>query len=241
VTGLPSGLQSTSITPGTYDKPAVQVTVSMSGSSNGGPLQLLLAPVLGANSIPISATATAAISAPGGANIGALFPMALPQCLLQDSTYWNSTTGQPVATEVTIGDVAGCVAGRWVSFPIFDSNGNIVANDANDVPTVNGEIENNTTPVPVGQNLWLVPGDKAAVYKLVPDGTTVVVPLVSDNDLTAHTTDNIVGYAAFHIDSHDQGQKTITGHFVGGVLDALTAGNGSGQYYGATTPPMLVQ
>lgn len=250
VAGQRTGAPSTSATPGTVTPgtnylPAVQVTVGLSGSGgagvNGGALKLLLAPVFGATSVPISATATAAISAPGSAKIGALFPMALPACLLQNPAYWNSTTGQPVNTEVSIGDVAGCIAGVWASFPIFNSSGNVVANDSNNVPTVNGEIQHNTTPVAIGQNIWLEPGAKASIYKDAPVGTTVVMPLVSDNDLTVHSSQQVVGYAAFHIDSANQGQKTIRGHFVGGVENALTPGAGGGQYYGATTPPMLVQ
>lgn len=75
VTGTPAGLQSLPVpSPGAYDRPAVRVTVSRAAGQNGGPLPLVLAPIIGINTMPISATAVAVISAPGYAAPGALFP-----------------------------------------------------------------------------------------------------------------------------------------------------------------------
>jgi hypothetical protein len=46
----------------------------------------------------------------------------------------------------------------------------------------------------------------------------------------------------FHIVTADQSQKYIHGYFLGGLeARGTSGGNGAGPYYGAYTPPSLVQ
>jgi Flp pilus assembly protein TadG len=249
VTDTPASLQSTTITPGQYDKPAVKVTVSLSSGNNGGPLPLVLAPVLGISSVPVSATAVAVISAPGYANTGSLFPMGISQCLLKDPAYWNATTGKPATNsggtppELTIGNGPasdGCNTGQWTSFQF----------DVNDVPSVDSLIQNgNPTPLSIGSNTWIESGVKTSIYNHMTDyinlPAQVLMPVVADNYVASnyHGTAPIIAFVAFQIDSSNGGSaKDITGHFIGGLeASGTSGGSGAGTYYGAYMPPALAQ
>ncbi|MEX3669800.1 TadG family pilus assembly protein [Paraburkholderia phenoliruptrix] len=246
VTGTPAGLQSSATKPAQYDKPAVRVTVQRATGSNGGPLKTMLAPLLGVPSLPVSATAVAAISAPGYAGVGSLFPMVISKCLLSDPNYWNQTTGLPVddATgrpkELSIDSSYhaddGCTFGQWTSFNL----------DTNDVPTIDGLMQHgNSTPLSVGDNTWIEPGTKTSIYNHMTDYISlpaqVLLPVVAD--LTTHAAAPIIGFVAFQIDASVGGSgKYIQGHFLGGLKAQGTAGGSrSAPYYGAYTPAGLVQ
>ncbi len=246
VTGTPGGMQAASIKPGTYDKPAVEVSISMDAAHNGGAMPLFLGPIIGISSISIGVSAVAVISAPGYAESGALFPLVLSQCLLQDANYWNATTGMPVndpATgqpyELKIGSAYhydGCLSGQWTSF----------LTDANDVPTVNGLMKNgNPDPLSIGSDIWIEPGTKNSIYNTVGSNIAlpalVVLPLVVD--ISTHSAQPIVAFVGFEIDAAVGGAgKYIQGHLVGGLKGGGTAGGGGGgTYYGAYTPPSLAQ
>ncbi|SAL52249.1 hypothetical protein AWB72_05561 [Caballeronia concitans] len=245
VSGSPASMQATTITPGTYDTTAIQVTVSRAPGLNGGPVSYFLAPLFGMNNGPASATSVAMVSGPGSIAPGGLFPVAIATCIY--NLYWNAQTGMPktdpsgAAYTVSFGtgsNVNGCQTGQWTSFQT----------DANNVPTVRGFIANgNPTAVNIGDAIWIEPGTKTTLYsdvqsKATANGNTkgidVILPVV--NDATAHSVQPIVAFAAFHIDKADGGSgKYIQGHFLAGYK-IKTAGNGNvGPYYGAYLPPRL--
>jgi hypothetical protein len=78
--GLPPTLQATTITPGPYDVPAVQVTVTRAANQNGGAIALLVGGFLNLLSTPSSATAVAVAAAPSVVGAGGVFPVAIDQC-----------------------------------------------------------------------------------------------------------------------------------------------------------------
>lgn len=235
--GSPSTLQPTTITPGPYDAPAVQVTVTRALNQNGGPIALLMGGFLNLLNAPGSATAVAVVAPPSTVGAGGLFPVAVDQCVLNQ--YWDaqangpkidSSTGQPYEFEIGNGHQYGgtCLAGQWTSF----------LTNANDVPTVRGLITNgNPVPVKIGDNIWIQPGVKTAIYYDVPTGVTVVMPVVQQLD--SKTFVPIVAFAAFHIDASVGGSgKYLQGHFVGGVRIPVGA-SGIGPNYGAQVAPRL--
>lgn len=237
LTGTPAGMQATTITPGTYDAPAVQVTATRTAGVNGGAIPLLLGGLLGIASASGGATAVAALAAPGGIASGGLFPLALDQCIYNQ--YWNLATNQPRVNPstnlpyefiVTNGQTYGtsCMAGQWTS---FQSTANDVTSMANLMAT------GNPSPLAIGDSIWLAAGVKASLYNSVPVGTIVVLPVVTQ--MATKTYVAIVAFAAFHIDASVGGSaKYIQGHFVSGVKLTGPA-TGVGPYYGVYVPPRL--
>ncbi len=237
LTGSPSTLQAQTITPGTYDAPAVRVTVTRSANENGGAVSLLLGGLLDWLSTPASATAVAVAAAPSTVGAGGLFPMVVDRCVLDQ--YWDSqtnapmidpSTGQPYEFEVGNGHVYGgtCEAGQWTSFLI----------NADDVPTVRGLIvSGNPSPISIGDSIWIEPGVKTTIYSDVPVGATIVVPVAQRID--AHSYVPIVAFAAFHVDgSYGGSDKYIEGHFVSGYRLPAQAW-GVGPQYGVYVAPRL--
>ncbi|KAA0087403.1 pilus assembly protein TadE [Paraburkholderia sp. T12-10] len=237
LTGAPSTLEAQTITPGSYDVPAVQVTVTRSASENGGAVSLLLGGFLDLLSTPTSATAVAVAAAPSTVGAGGLFPMVVDQCVL--SQYWDATTnepmidpttGQPYEFQVGNGQLYGgtCEAGQWTTF----------LTNANDVPTVRGLIASgNPSPVSIGDSIWIEPGVKTTIYSDVPVGVTIVVPVAAQID--THSYVPIVAFAAFHVDgSYGGSQKYIEGHFVSGYRIPVQSW-GVGPQYGAYVAPRL--
>ncbi|MFL9966074.1 TadG family pilus assembly protein [Paraburkholderia sediminicola] len=238
--GSPAGMQASTISPGTYDTPAVKVTVSRAAGLNGGPVSFFFAPLFSISNGSVTATAVAVVSAPGYIAPGGAFPMAIGQCIY--GQYWNAQTGAPTidpstgqAYEVQIGNGAsynGCEAGQWTSF----------LTDANDVPTVRGLMQTgNPTALSIGDSIWIQPGVKATLYHSVPTKIDVLVPVVAQV-----TTGNaaIVGFAAFHIDPPDPADKNpkyIQGHFITGYEITTGGAAQAGPYYGAYVPPRLAQ
>ncbi|WP_415868737.1 TadG family pilus assembly protein [Burkholderia ubonensis] len=237
LTRSPYGMQATTITPGTYDAPGVQVTVSRTASVNGGNIPLLLGNLLGVSSMPGSATAVAVVTSPGSIGAGGVFPVALDQCVYNQ--YWNSVTGQPLLNPltnlpyellITDGQTYGssCSAGTWTSFLV----------DANDVPTLKGLMQTgNPTQLSIGESIYLVPGSKTTLYSSVPVGTTVVMPVVTQSSTQTYVA--IVAFAAFAIDASVGGSgKYIMGHFVAGYK-VSAAVSGAGPNYGVYGAPKL--
>jgi Flp pilus assembly protein TadG len=237
LTGSPPTLEAQTITPGTYDVPAVQVTVTRDAGQNGGAVSLLMGGFLDYLSTPASATAVAVAAAPSTIGAGGLFPMVIDQCVLNQ--YWNAqtnepmidpTTGQPYEFQIGNGQTYGgtCEAGQWTSFLI----------NANDVPTVRGLIDSgNPGPISIGDNIWIEPGVKTTIYSSVPVGATIVVPVAAQID--THSYVPVVAFAAFHVDgSYGESQKYIQGHFVGGYRIPVQAW-GIGPDYGAYVAPRL--
>ncbi|SAL82369.1 hypothetical protein AWB74_06246 [Caballeronia arvi] len=237
LTGSPAGMQASTISPGTYDNPAVQVTVSRAAGLNGGPVSFFFAPLFGVVSGPVAATAVAVVSAPGYVAPGGLFPVAIGKCIYDQ--YWDAQTGAPKVDPST-GQVytfqfgngqtygGGCAAGQWTSFQT----------DNNDVPTVRGLISSgNPVGLGIGDSIWIESGVKATIYDSVPTNTNVLIPVVQQ---VSSSNAAIVGFAAFRIDSVNKSGKYIQGHLITGYK--ITAGTGqSGPYYGAYVPPRLAQ
>ncbi|MDB5988909.1 MAG: pilus assembly protein TadE [Herbaspirillum sp.] len=236
--GSPSTLQPTTITPGANDASALQVTVTRGANQNGGPISLPFGALLGLASTDASATAVAVTSAPSTV-AGGLLPVAMAQCMYD--AFWNTSTNQPtidpatgVAYEFQIGNGQpyitpsgiSCESSQWTSF----------LSVANDVPTIRGLITNgNPTPVSIGDNIYIQPGDKTTLYSSIPTHVVVYVPIVS-NVTTGFAP--IVAFAAFYIDASVGGSgKYIQGHFLTGYT--IPQSSGVGPYYGAYVPPRL--
>ncbi|HXJ91696.1 MAG TPA: TadG family pilus assembly protein, partial [Terriglobia bacterium] len=94
LTGSPAGMEATTIAPGAYDAPAVQVTVTRATNQNGGEIALYLGTLLNLPSVAGSATAVAVAAAPSTVDTGGLFPVVLDQCIFNQ--YWDATTNEPV-------------------------------------------------------------------------------------------------------------------------------------------------
>ncbi|WP_050810682.1 TadG family pilus assembly protein [Burkholderia ambifaria] len=86
-------MQAATITPGTYDAPDVQVTISRSANANGGQIPLQLGRLLGVPGASGSATAVAVVTSPGAIGAGGVFPIAVDQCVY--SLFWNFATNLP--------------------------------------------------------------------------------------------------------------------------------------------------
>ena len=238
VTGSPSGMQSSAITPGANDMPAIQVTVSRASGSNGGPIQTYFAGLIGTSTINVSATAVALIAPPGTAKPGALFPVAITQCMYKN--FWNATTGQPINDPATgkpyefhIGSsyhYGPCDSGQWTTFDV----------NANDTQTVENLIANgNPTSLSIGDNTWIEPGTKTAVYGAVTVPSQVLLPVVVD--VSTNSAVPIIAFAPFQIDASVGGSgKYIQGHFITDYLATnVGPGPGGAPYYGAYIPPVL--
>ncbi|MGU7772000.1 TadG family pilus assembly protein [Burkholderia sp. MR1-5-21] len=237
LTGSPATMQATTVTPGVYDAPAVQVTVSRAAGVNGGTIPLLLGGLLGIPGASGSATAVAVLAAPGGIASGGLFPLAIDQCIYNQ--YWSTATNQPLINPltnlpyefvITNGQTYGasCVGGQWTSF----------LSTATDTTTMAGLMTTgNPTPLAIGNSINLATGVKATLYTSVPVGTTVVLPVVTQTATSTYVP--VVAFAAFQIDAAAGGSvKTIQGHFVAGVkLNGIASG--VGPYYGVYAPPRL--
>lgn len=237
LTGAPSTLEAETITPGTYDAPAVQVTITRSASANGGAVSLLLGGFLDLLSTPTSATAVAVAAAPSTVGAGGLFPMVVDQCVLNQ--YWDAqtneptidpSTGQPYEFQIGNGHLYGasCEAGQWTAFLV----------NANDVSTVRGLIASgNPSPLSIGDSIWIEPGVKTTLYSDVPVGVTIVIPVAAQID--THSYVPIVAFAAFHVDgSYGGSDKYIEGHFVSGYRIPVQSW-GIGPQYGAYVAPRL--
>ncbi|AKM01897.1 TadG family pilus assembly protein [Burkholderia pyrrocinia] len=237
VTRSPASMQATTITPGAYDVPAVQVTVSRAPGVNGGSIPLLLGGLLGIPGASGSAAAVAVLAAPGGVAAGGLFPVAIDQCVYNQ--YWNAVTNQPLINpltglpyefSITNGQTYGslCMGGQWTSFQ----------STATDTSTISGLMATgNPTTLSIGDSIYLATGAKTALYSSVPVGTTVVLPVVTQTSSSTYVP--IVAFAAFHIDVSLGGSyKYIQGHFVAGVKMTGVA-TGVGPYYGVYVPPRL--
>ncbi|RKP52300.1 TadG family pilus assembly protein [Trinickia fusca] len=237
LTGTPAGMEASTITPGTYDAPAVQVTITRATNVNGGPIPLLLAGVMNIASVSGSATAVAVVTSPGTIGAGGLFPVALDQCVYNQ--YWDSThntpkidptTGAPYELQISNSKTYGssCSAGQWTSF----------LTNASDVPTLQALMSSgNPTAVNIGDSIYLQPGSKTALYGSVPTATTVLMPVTTQT--LNGTYESVVAFAPFYIDASVGGSgKYIQGHFVAGYQVPVPTG-GAGPNYGAYSAPQL--
>jgi hypothetical protein len=242
LTRTKSGLQAQSITPGTYDVPAVQVTVSRDANNNRGPVSMLMAAIFSVPPVPLQATAVAVLSAPGTVGPGTLLPIGIGQCLY--NTYWDSVKGQPL-NDPTTGQPyqfkihnaydptadGSCDSGQWTA---FDSSQTGASTVSNLITT------GNLNPESINSNItFLNNGTADSIYKAVIPliGTTVVVPVVSQ--ITPGSSVPIVAFAAIKILDVQKGtsDKYILAQLVGNYQ--IPNSGGAGPYYGAYVPPRL--
>ena len=222
-------LQPTSITKTANDLPAVMVTVSKVSGSNGGPVALAFAPVLGIDTMAVSAQAMAVIGYPKEVDAGQAFPLAILKALADE--YWD----QDPPPSFRIGSsyhYPTSEAGQWTSFEV----------DANNVPTIRDLIANgNPGALVAGQDqIWIQPGTKTALYSDVANmiGQIVLLPVVED--LSTHARVPVIGFVPFYIEASVGGSdKYIQGHFVPNHL--VPKSSPGGPQYGALTPPRLVR
>ncbi|HET8730522.1 MAG TPA: TadG family pilus assembly protein [Moraxellaceae bacterium] len=243
---LTDGFQPLPMTPSANDYAALKVKVLRSAGNNGGPVETFLAGMLGVSTVPLGAQATAVVMPPGGANPGALFPIAMTHCLF--TNFWDFTANNPVSDPATgnpfifkIGtpyQYDGCETGQWTSFLL----------DKNDTTTIRNLIANgNPDPISVGDQTWLEPGVKSALYTTVHNCSAagdktceyVSMPVIETNDVTVHAQTKIAAFACLHIlDAVGGSEKYV---LVQMTLGCHIDGSGGGIYYGTTLPPKLVQ
>jgi|LauGreDrversion4_2_1035121.scaffolds.fasta_scaffold60061_2 hypothetical protein len=259
ITKRPPSLQSLPHTPGVNDLPAVRVLINKSDNDNGGGATTFLARIWGITSMPLSATAVAAVSYPGSGGAGALFPIAITKCLYDNywdvttrqpkkatsnaplpNTTWAQTAGRPYYFRVTSSYHAGsCESGQWSSLDI----------DSNNVPTIRNLIANgNSAAVSVGGQVWIQPGTKTTLYSDVDACSAagnksceyVMVPVVQD--ISTHARSTVIGLACLHILSATGGSGKYIEVQMSADADKCQAKNssGSGPAYGMYQPPRLV-
>lgn len=229
VSGSPAGMQATTITPGQYDFPAVQVTVSLSKGNNGGPLSLVLAPVLGISSMPIGATATAAVATPGStASPNNLFPLAISLCLYKQ--FWNTTNnapdlsptsgvnstysdypqtaGQPYVFQIQsiyhTSSNNNCQGGEWT--PLSAPKDNSDKNDQNIIQAISDGTSSGAPSVSTGQQIWVENGTKSNIFHLTDacsdldgNGACAYVMVPVVSDITPGTDQTVQAFACLHI------------------------------------------
>ncbi|OAJ52095.1 hypothetical protein A6V36_18415 [Paraburkholderia ginsengiterrae] len=229
VQGSPAGMQATTITPGQYDFPAVQVTVSLADTHNGGPLKLLLAPVIGISSMPISATATAAVATPGStASANNLFPLAISQCLYKQ--FWNTasnspdlsptsgvnstysdypqTAGQPYVFQIQsvyhTSTNSSCQGGEWT--PLSAPKDNSDKNNQDVITNITNGVSSGAPSVTTGQQIWVENGTKSNLFGLTDacsdlngNGACAYVMVPVVTDVTPGTDQTVQAFACLHI------------------------------------------
>ncbi|SFP44511.1 TadG family pilus assembly protein [Ralstonia sp. NFACC01] len=237
LTGSPAGMQAQTITPGTNDVPGVQVTITRASGVNGGAVKGWLTWVFGGGTADIRATAVAVMAAPGTANPGALFPVALNKCLFD--LYWNYTTNQPLIDPSTgkpyVIDIDAsypassptCASGEWTGF-----------GGATDANTEKGLVTSgNPTTVSIGDSINISTGVKTSVYNAIPPlPYTVTMPVVAN--VVPGSSSPVVAFAGFTITRifTNGTHSYIEGNF---TTNTKVSGGGSGTNYGAYVPPRL--
>ena len=97
---------------------------------------------------------------------------------------------------------AGSSNGQWTSLLVNSSGASYVKSLID---------HGNPTSLQKGDLIYIQSGVVASNYADVTTGKTVVIPIVAT--VTGALTQNVLGFVAFHIESSDQGSKTIIGHF----------------------------
>jgi Flp pilus assembly protein TadG len=242
ITGTPAGMQpTTKATILSSDAAAVRVQIKKAPGTNGGPITLFLAPMVGVQTEAIQASAVAVVSYPGSVSEGELYPTAMSGCLFR--TFWDVTTNSPKIDPLThapyeflIGSsyhYDGCESGQWTSF-------NLGTQSAQDMKLLIRD--GNGGPLSIGDTIYVQDGTETSGYvESIKDGLIgqdILVPVTES--LEGGTWQQIIGFGAFHIDDIVGGSsKYIQGHFTAGLIVPI-AGPG-GPSWGALIPPTLVQ
>lgn len=224
------GLKSTSITPGSNDIAAVQVSITKSGVNNGGPINLFLGPFVGKSTVDLTVKAVAGSGSPSGVKAGDLFPLAMAASLY--STYWDSATNSPKIDPSTgqpyIFHIASGPGGEWTTFN----------SSANDVTTVqNLMTTGNPVSYSIGDSIWIAPGVKTALYGSVPTNKNVAVAIVGS--ISSHSLQPIIAFSGIHIINAVGGSsKYVAVQFLQNYkIENVPVG---GPNYGVHTPPKLL-
>ena len=230
-TWLPPDLKVTSTVtaPATTSLSGATVTVSATAQVGLSFLAIWL------HQVPVSVTSTATAEIPGAAT--GSFPFTVPECIFTspDPVYWNATTGEPtnnpktglpyeIVFDSSYHTTNNCTYGEWTSL----LNSNTSASTAESMITSGCGCILST-----GDNIYIDTGTKASLYKTAASliGQTVLVPVVSQDNLTSGGTATVIGFAPLVIDSTNQGSKTITGHLTSNYQGGGLSGTG-GTYYG---------
>lgn len=220
-------LQSTSIIPTSADVPAIQVQIAKSTGNNGGPIQMMLAPILGVNTANLQAQSTAMTSFPSGMPVGALFPLAAAETIVNQ--YW--TKDPPVSFKIGYGSTNG----QWTSLQVNSNSGSYIAS-----LIANG----NPTSLALNANIYIQSGVTASNYgNAAPHvGQTVIIPLANPTDITTNSTTPVLGFVAFRIEAVNQSSKYIQGHFDKNISIKNASGAGAPITGTLSTPnpPQLV-
>ena len=243
---LPQTLQALPMTPTSDDIPAIKVTVIKDKGINQGGVPVFFAQIWHILSLRTQASAIAGVSSPGTVEPGALFPLAMSQCMY--TNYWNATanppspkvdpkTGKPYVFQIGSSYHYGtCSSGEWTSFET----------DSNSVSAITHLISNgNLTTLSMGDSTWIEPGSKTTLYKDVHDCSAagnkrceyVVIPTVSTIDVHARST--IQAFACLHILDGSTSGKYIQAEMSNQCVAPLSGGVGTN--YGVTSPPSLFQ
>jgi Flp pilus assembly protein TadG len=217
-------LQSSGINPTARDVPAVHVQIAKSAGQNGGPLQMMFAPIFGVQTFDLSGQAVAMISFPSGMPVGAVFPLAAAQSIVNQ--YW--TRNPPISFRIG----SGSSNGQWTSFKVNNQSASYIK----------GLItKGNPTVLNVNNNIYIQTGVVASNYGDAAShvGQTVVIPLVAS---LASGTERILGFVAFKIEAVSQPGKYIQGHFDKDfeITNAVGTGRPPRDSPSTSTPPKLV-
>jgi hypothetical protein len=222
--------------------PAVRVKIDKKADANGnvnsGPVQFSLARVMGIADASPAAEAVAAAFPRKGKGINSApakscLPFATPLAWVND--HWDDDP----PTSFRIGSAYHAEdGGEWTTFTIA----------LNKVPAIQDLIYNgNTTPLKVGDNIWIQPGTESVLYDdlKVDKGKIGLLPVIKD-DFEEHHFTPLLAFVPFYVeDSGGNGNKAyVQGHFVKGYVDYdATPGNPDGTlYFGAdAATPALVR
>lgn len=225
------------------ENPAVRVTVTRAAGSNGGPMGLVFAPILGIFTQDVSASAVAVVSTPGFASEGTLFPMVLNQCMFEQ--FWSNGAPLDPNQTVRIGSAYhydNCAAGQWTSLDLFSQSARV----AKELLVDGNNIELNLL-----DDTFIQAGTETSIYGAVQQmvdahggSLDVLMPVVDAEDLSHSGPLPIVAFAPFRITASVGGSgKYIEGTFIANYKAQGTSGgqSGGGAFFGATTPAILAE
>lgn len=256
VTGTPHILQSLPMTPTANDAPAIQVTIAKRTGENSGSVVLYLAGLMGLSTADVSATAISVVTSTGSVSPGTLFPFAMAKCMYD--SFWDTSTNQPKTASTTGPDAygipqvsgepwvfrfgvsaeayGGCEGGQYTSFALDD----------NSTTAVRKLIQNgNPTALAIGEQIWIEPGAKADLYKIV-DGCSargdktceyVTIPVAMNASYTLKGEQPIFAFGCMHMLLAEQGDKYVQVQM--STLCPPIGGGGTGPDYGVHNNPRL--
>ena len=247
VTGGSGELQSLPATPVAGDAPAVLVTVRRADGENGGPLPLHFARFLGVTSMPVMASAVAAVAPPGAVGEGVLFPLAVSACLYRN--FWDATsippgpkndpgTGQPYVFRIGPAYTYGsCTPGTWTSF----------GTDTGSTGALQAMMDSrNTALLKTASLVWMQTATDDSLYQSVDacsargsgECANVIVPVVEN--VSAHAQDSITGFACLRLALAESGGDNYVQAVMSRHCKTRNAG-GFGPDYGALATARLVR